>query len=293
MSATNLATAHEIYSKRVLKKLQRALAALQAFSTSLSDELADIGETIKIPLISPDAVAPWDAATNNFVRSAAELKEVSLKIVDRIICGFQITGTQMSNFRPSWWEGKADLNVEEIADKILSAVAALVTPENFGDEAGDKTAVALAKFGPSSIADVRAFAVKRQMKVARSVLALNPDFFSALLGKLDANVYGGRESIVGGTIPGLLGFRAIVELPQLAGPGFLCHPDAIAVGTRKIPLADTSPYKLVRDITEPETGLTMTNVVLVHGPDGSLNDSINASYVTGVGNEDALVRLVA
>ena len=290
--ATSIATAQEIYSKRFLKGLQRALAALRAFSTSFSDEFAGIGDTVKVPLISPDAVAPWNAADNNFVRTAATLKEVPLAITARIIAGFGITSEQMNAFRPNWWEGKADMNVEEVADTILAAVAALVKKENYGDTAADKFTVALAAFGPDAVADLRAAAVKRKMRLARSVLALNPDFFSKLLGKLDANTYGGREAVVGGTIPGLLGFRAVVEIPQLAIPGFLCHPDAIAVATRKIALPDTTPYSLVRDITEPETGLTMTNVVYTHGADGSLNNSVNASYAAGVGNDKSLVRLI-
>ena len=291
--ATSVATAQEIYSKRFLKGLQRALAALRAFSTSFSDEFADVGDTVKVPLVSPDTVGSWNATTNNFVRTAATLKEVKIPIIDRIIAGFGITAEQMNNFRPNWWEGKADMNVEEVADTILAAVAALVTKETYGDTDADKFNVALAKFTPDVIADIRAFAIKRKMRQARSVLALNPDFFSKLLGKLDANVYGGREAIVGGTIPGVLGFRAIVEIPQLAIPGFVCHPDAIAVATRRIALPDTTPYKLVKDITEPETGLTMTNVVYTHGADGSLNDSVNASYACGAGNEKALFRLIA
>jgi hypothetical protein len=290
--ATSVATAQEIYSKRFLKGLQRALAALKAFSTSFSDEFAEVGDTVKVPLVSPDAVGSWDAADNNFVRASAALKEVSLKIKARIIAGFAVTSEQMNNFRPNWWEGKADMNVEEVADTILAEVAALVTAENYGDTNADRFNVALAKFSPDAVADIRAFAVKRKMRQARSVLALNPDFFSKLLGKLDANVYGGREAIVGGTIPGVLGFRAIVEIPQLEIPGFLSHPDAIAVATRKIALPDTAPYRLVKDITEPETGLTMTNVVYTHGPDGSLNDSVNASYACGVGSGGALFRLV-
>lgn len=290
--ATSVATAQEIYSKRFLNGLQRALAVLKAFSTSFSDEAREIGEGVKCPLVSADTVAAWNATSNNFVRTAATLKEVIVTLNHRLIAGFAITSEQMATFRPSWWEGKADANVEAVADEILAAVAALVTADNYGDTAADKTAVSLATFGRKSIAGIRAAAVKRKMRTARSVLCLNPDFFSALLGDLDANVYGGRDAIVGGTIPGLLGFRAICEIPQYEGPGFLCHPSAIAVAARKVPLADEGPYKLVKEITEPETGLVLTNVVLAYGPDGSLNNSITALYGVDVGDEGALLRLV-
>ncbi len=236
--ATSVATAHEIYSKRFLKGLQRALAALRAFSVSFSDEAREIGESVKCPLASPDTATAWNADDNNFHRSASSPRDISVALNQRLIAGFNISSEQMANFHPNWWEGKAEMNAEEIADTILAAVAALVTADNFGGGVADKTTVALATFGRKAVAGIRAAAVKRKMRTARSVLCLNPDFFSALLGDLDANVYGGREAIVGGTLPGILGFRAIVEIPQYSGPGFLCHPDAIAVASRKVPLAD-------------------------------------------------------
>jgi hypothetical protein len=290
--ATSVATAHEIYSKRFLQGLQRALALLKAFSTSFNDEAREIGEGVKCPLVSADTVAEWNATTNNFVRPATTLNEVIVALTHRLIAGFKITSEQMATFRPNWWEGKADADVVAVADQVLAAVAALVTADNYGDTAADKTTVALATFGRKAVAGVRAAAVKRKMRPAQSVLCLNPDFFSALLGDMDANVYGGREAIVGGTIPGLLGFRAVAEIPQYEGPGFLCLPSALAIASRKIPLADEGVYKLVKDITEPETGLVMTNVILAYGPDGSLNDSVSCLYGADVGDDGALMRLV-
>jgi hypothetical protein len=290
--ATTITTGQEIYSNKFISGLTKALAALKAFSTSFTDEARETGEYVKVPLVSADAVAAWNATSNNFVRTAATLKQVSVDLASRIIAGFAITSDQMNYFRPNWWEGKADLNVQEVADTLLDAVAALVTAETYGDAATDKTNVALASFNRKAVSAIRAAAVKRKMRPVRSALCLNPDFFSALLSDLDANVYGGKEAIVGGAIPGILGFRSIVEIPQLDTPGFICHPDAIAVATRKVSLADESVYKLVRDITEPETGLTMTNVVLAYGPDGSLNNSISCSYGVAVGNDGSLMRLV-
>jgi hypothetical protein len=290
--ATSITTGQEIYSNRFLSGLTKAIAALRAFSTSFTDEAREVGEYVKVPLVSADTVSAWNATNNNFVRSAAATKQVSVDLSNRIIAGFAITSEQMAYFRPNWWEGKADLNVQEVANTILTAVAALVTADNFGDTADDKTSVTLGSFGRKAVAGIRAAGVKRKMIPARSALCLNPDFFSALLSDLDSQVYGGRDAIVGGVIPNLLGFTSIIEIPQLNGPGFLCHPDAIAVATRKVPLADEGPYKLVKDITEPTSGLTMTNVILAYGPDGSLNNSINAAYGCAVGNDGALMRLV-
>lgn len=292
MGATSIATAQEIYSMRFLKALTRALAAIKVFSTSFSDEAKEVGEVVKCPLVTPDALGNWDASTNNFVRSAAALTEINVTLANRVIAGFAITTDQMLNFRPNWWEGKADLNVQVVADTIINAMAALVTSANYGDAPTDKFSVALASFSRKAVAGIRAQVVKRKMRPNRSVLVLNPDFYSALIGDLPAQEYGGSEAIRSGIIPNLLGFAAVTEMPQYDGPGFVCHPDALAVATRRIPLPDTVAYKLVSDLTEPDTGLTMTQVIYTHGPDGSLNNSINASYGVAVGNERALMRLV-
>lgn len=290
--ATNLATAQEIYSKKFFKALQAEIPRLRAFSTSFTDELIEPGETIKVPLVSPDAVGAWDADSNNFKRPEAALVEVSLPARAPLIAGFSISPSQMRTFRPNWWEGKAETNVEEISDTVLTDIAGLITKDNYGDDDGDKLNVKLPKFGPDDVATIRGAAVKRKLRVSRSVLGLNPDFYSKLLGALPANLYGGREAYHAGIIPGLLGFRAVVEIPQLDAPGFVCHPDAIAVGTRRFGLPSDKPYLLVRDITEPSSGLTLTIVIYPDGPSGSLSYSVTCVPAIGVGNDKALMRLV-
>jgi len=290
--ATNIDTACEIYSQRFLKGLVRALPRLRVFSNSFTDEAREVGEVIRVPLVSADTVAAWNATSNNFQRSSASLVDVKVDLNTRLIAGFAITSEQMVNFRPNWWEGKAERNAKNVCDTMIAAFVALVTPGNYGDTAADKLGVKLASFNRKALGPIRAAAVAKKLVPEDCALCLSPDFYSALLNDLDALVYGGREAIVGGVIPGLLGFANIVEVPQLTIPGFVCHPDAIAVATRKIALADTSVYKLVTEVTEPETGLTMTEVVYPHGPDGSLNHSVNAAYGASVGNKDAMLRLV-
>lgn len=292
MSTTNTNVAAVIYAKRFLAGLTRQLAPLAAFSIDFSDEAKNVGEAVNVPLISADTAAAWNDISNNFGRSAVNLVDRPVKLDDRRIAGFQITPAQMANFHPQWWEGKADLNTAEMADAILGAVVGLVTADNFGDEAADKKSVSLTGFGRKAITPIRAAAIAKKLRINRSVLALNPEFFSALLGDLDANVYGGRDAIVGGVIPGLFGFNAVVELPQLEIPGFVAHPDAIAVAGRAIPFLGTAPYERVQNITEPATGMVMTNVLYIDGATGKGNFSVNALFGKSVGESTSLMRLV-
>lgn len=293
MATTNTNVAAEIYSKRFLAGLTTQLAPLRQFSTDFSPEAKQVGDTVRVPLISADSAAAWDDTSNNFSGTAEDLTDREVVVDDRRIAKFTITPAQMANFHPNWWEGKADLNVMEVADAVLDQVAALVTGDNYGDTAADKMTVSLAGFGRKSVAAIRAKAIKdKKLRMNRSVLALNPEFFSALLGDLDANVYGGREAMVTGVIPGLLGFRSIIEIPQLTGPGFVCHPDAIAIAARKIAFLSTKPYEKVQDVVEPETGLLMTNVIYVDGSTGHGTFSVNVLFGEEVGRSDTLMRLI-
>ena len=291
--AEETTTGHEIYAARTIKGLTRQLAPLKAFSTNFDAEAKEKGETIKVSLVTPDTVAAWNAANNNFKRTVNDKAQTSITFGEPIITGFAVTAANIRNFRKEFWEGKADLNTLEICDSVLATIAALITGANYGDTAKDKQTVSLAGFNTSVIAAIRAKAIAdKKLRIPLSVLALNPVYFSELLGKLDANVYGGRDAIVGGIIPGLLGFRAVVEIPQLAIPGFVCHPDAIAVAARAHMPVSSKPYEAVNQITEPETGLTLTHVEYCSGDDGSLSDSVSALVASGVGNSKSLLRLI-
>jgi len=286
-------TGHEIYAAQAIKGLTRQLAALKAFSIDFSADAARKGESVNVGLITPDAVGEFNSTSNNFKRSAQTVQQISLKFGAPLITGFAVTPDQMNNFNPSWWADKADLNTLEICDTVLSGVAALATAANFGDTAKDKQTVSLAGFDKKVITAIRAKAIKdKKLRIPFSVLALDPVYFSELLGSLDANVYGGKEAIQGGVIPGLFGFRMVIEVPQLTIPGFVASPDAIAIAARSYQPASKKPYENVQLITEPETGLTLTHVEYCSGDDGELSDSVNALVKSGVGNSAALMRLV-
>lgn len=290
--ATDTDTAVELYSNKFISGLTKALAALRAFSLDLSDDVKEPGETVNVPLVSADTVADWNATINNYGRTAATMVCKTVALNKRKICGFAITSAQMANFRPNYWEGKADLNQKEMADAVVTSVTDLVTGANYGDTDADKLSVALATFGRKAIAALRGKIVAAKLNPAKSVLALNPDFFSALLADLDSQVYGGRDAIVGGAIPGLLGFRSIIEVPQFSAPGFVCHPDALAVASRKVTPADTTPYREFGSMVEPETGLALNRVWFTNGNDGQSNFSTECLYGCDVGNAESLIRLV-
>jgi hypothetical protein len=285
---------HEFYARKILRELPAQLNFLGAFSTDCSGEV--VGEkvkSIKVPLVEMDEAATFNRATNNFARPAGTPKTAEVSFGDPIIAGFAVTADQASKIEKRWWEGKAELNASAVAASAQTAVTNLVTKANF--EKAVTSVGASSSFAKSGVAKIAA-AVENstnRLRVKFSTLALSGEYFYALLAGLDANVYGGSEAIRGGVIPGLFGFRKVMLVHGLDIPGFVCEPSCIAFAARGFRPADDKPYTVVRELKEPESGLSLTLVEYPDGPSGDLSESVTTRIGAAVGESGALVRLVA
>ena len=275
-------TGHEFYSRRVLKTLPTQLNFLGAFSTDISDEVKDPGEKIQIALVEADAAGTFDRANNNFARPAGTPKKATVTFGDPLITGFAVTAAQARNIQRRWWEGKADLNVNSIAASASTAVTNLITDSNFEKVVTNVGKIAAAVSNSTN-----------KLRVKFSTLALSGEYFYALASSLDANVYGGSEPVKNGVIPGLLGFNKVMLMHGYDGVGFVCEPSAIAFGARAFRPVDDTPYRAVREIKDPESGLTLTLVEYPDGPSGDLSESVTCQIGAAVGDANALVRLAA
>ena len=284
---------HELYAKKVLKVLPAQLNFLGAFSTDISDEVKDPGDKIQISLVEADAAGTFDRANNNFARPAGTPKKATVTFGDPLITGFAVTAAQARNIQRRWWEGKADLNVNSIAASASTAVTNLVTDSNFEKVVTNVgNAASFVKSGVGKIAAAVSNATNK-LRVKFSTLALSGEYFYALASSLDANVYGGSEPVKNGVIPGLLGFNKVMLMHGYDGVGFVCEPSAIAFGARAFRPVDDTPYRAVREIKDPESGLTLTLVEYPDGPTGDLSESVTCQIGAAVGDAGALVRLTA
>ena len=286
-------TGHEFYSRRLIKVLPAQLNFLGAFSTDVSDEVKDPGEKIQIPLVEMDEAGAFDRANNNFARPAGTPKTATVTFGNPLITGFAVTAAQARNIQKRWWEGKADLNVNSIAASASTAVTNLITDSNFEKVVTNVgNAASFVKSGVGKIAAAVSNATNK-LRVKFSTLALNGEYFYALAASLDANVYGGSEPVKNGVIPGLLGFNQVMLMHGYDGVGFVCEPSAIAFGARAFRPVDDTPYRAVREIKDPESGLTLTLVEYPDGPTGDLSESVTCQIGAAVGDAGALVRLTA
>ncbi len=292
MSNTLTNTALQIYSNKVIDAIMRPLAPLFAFSLDLSPAPAQKGADIRVPLITADTAGDFDSATNNYSRTKADLKDKIVHVTKRKVSGFGIDNVQALGYPSQWWERKARADANSVAAAIMDDLQALITPDNFGNKDTDKIAIPLAGFKQQSIAAIRAAAVRKGLSTDVSTLVLNSDFFSALLSTLDAHTYGGPEAIRTGRIPFLYGFSQIIEWPNLNIPGFVAHPDAIAVANRYLPPVDPRAYEEVGTVTDDESGLTLGIIRFTDRPSGLMSTSVEGLYGMDVGQENGMLRIV-
>lgn len=286
-------TGHEFYSRKVLKVLPQQLNFLGAFSTDISGELLGPSKSVEVPLVEMDEAGTFNRTSNNFARPAGTPKSATVTFGDPIITGFAVTADQASKIEKRWWEGKAELNATAVAASASTAVTNLVTESNFAKVVtGVGAASAFAKSGVAKIAAAVESSTNK-LRVKFSTLALSGEYFFALLAGLDANVYGGTEAIRNGVIPGLFGFGKVMLMHGLEIPGFVCEPSAIAFASRGFRPADDKPYRAIREIKDPESGLTLTLVEYGDGPSGDLSESVTTRIGAAVGDAGALVRLQA
>ena len=274
--------------------LPAQLAFLGAFSTDISGEvLGEKSKSVHVPLVEMDAASAFNRTNNNFARQAGTPKSVEVTFGDPIIAGFGVTADQASKIERQFWEGKAELNMTAVAASAAGSVTSLVTKTNFAKAVtGVGAASAFTKTGVAKICAAVEDSTNK-LRVQFSTLVLSGEYFYYLLAGLDAAAYGGTEAIRGGVIPGLFGFRKVMTLPGLAIPGFVCEPSCIAFAGRGFRPADDKPYNAVREIKDPESGLTLTLVEYPDGPTGDLSESVTTRIGAAVGDGGALVRLVS
>ena len=286
-------TGHEFYSRKVLKVLPAQLNFLGAFSTDVSGELLGPSKSVEVPLVEMDEAGTFNRTSNNFARPAGTPKSATVTFGEPIITGFAVTADQASKIEKRWWEGKAELNATAVASSASSAITNLITDSNFEKVVtGVGAAAAFAKSGVAKIAAAVENSTNK-LRVKFSTLALSGEYFYALLAGLDASVYGGTEAIRNGVIPGLFGFGKVMLMHGLEIPGFVCEPSAIAFASRGFRPADDKPYRAIREIKDPESGLTLTLVEYGDGPSGDLSESVTTRIGAAVGDSGSLVRLVS
>lgn len=257
---------------------------LRDFACDFSGDVADYGSTVAVPVIKATA-SEFDTTANNFETDSGTLKfhNVALDHHPKATIAVPSSSVFEAPGAP-WWGKMKEATAQAVSESISTGVAALFTTSACTGEKIELSTVTMA-----SIAALR---TKCAGRVGKTVLALAPVQFATLLGCLDSAVYGGTEAVRAGHIPGLFGFKSVIQLRDLGFAGALIPQDALAIAARGT-LKGDEPLVEAETITD-ENGLPLS--VARHFAGSTRQMFVNADLVWGaqivMGDKVSLVSLI-
>ena len=202
------------------------------FAHDMSDDVADFGATIKVPVVSATAselcLHPGEGQTLNDYETdtgATDWADVVLNHQPKATQRAPAAAVFDAPNAPYWEKFKTAL-VEAVAANISIVLGGLFTA---GACTGGKAV--MASVTKANLAKLRTETLGR---VRSTVLALDPVAYADALAVLDVDGNAGDEAIMQGYIRGLYGFKAVVMMNDLPGgvKGALIPDTAVAVAAR-------------------------------------------------------------
>lgn len=269
-------------ANEALVKVSKDINIIKLFAYDLSDEAAGNNSVIKVPVIDAGAATAFDA-THDYETLTGSVAYVPVTLDTQVKATFKFDGMDILDTpNAPYWNKCAEGGATSVSTAISKAFGGLFTaPEEGG------VSLTVSKSG---LAKLRKECAGR---IADTVLALAPEQYADALALFDANVYGGADAIKNGMIPGLYGFKAVVELRD-AGEGVkgaLIPSNAIAVASRAVEVGDDSCYREIGNVSD-ENGFTLT--VMRHGSAAKGMGFLNVTTMFGMAKvqPDAIKILV-
>ena len=190
----------------------------------------------------------------------------------------------------NYWEEKARLNANELADGILQAVAALPV------SAKVTNSIQLAKDTCTyeDIIDIAAKADSLNIRAREATLYLaNADFYRLLKSLTFSQV--GTTSITKGDLGVDFGFSRIVCLPpQVTGGGFVGTANLVAIASKPYlgeQVGARGDILVERLLTEPNTGLTVVETLVSNPCTKSTVHNLDVWYGAEIANPKAGLKI--
>lgn len=247
------------------------------FAVDFSDDFADYGTTIKVPVANATAselnLNPGQGETlNDYETDSGNVSYVNVVLNHQPKATFKAPKAAVFEApnAPYWGRMRTAL-VNALDANISTTIGGLFTT----------TACAGGKVVLASVTKATLAGLVKECKgrVASTVLGLNPANYATALSILDSTAYGGAEAIRQGYIPQLYGFKAVVCLRDLpAGvTGALIPDTAIAVAARAT-VKDFSGF-IEGDNVMDENGFPIT--VTRHFSPAKRDEFLNADVLWG------------
>lgn len=232
-----------IITKIVVEGFKPTLAPIKAFSTNISDELGNSGQSATLHLLTRGtAPAIQDVSTNPIDYTPANITSaLNFTPVNVVLGRYAPNGTQFTEkdlaLSPNkdLVEESTGTLVSQLSNSILTDIFSVITPSNFTNS----VSVSAAAFTYAVYNTVLTAAMNLNMPVPTTTFVLDNTRFQQLVSSLPGlpgvNV---TDVMWSGQIPGrALGGATVIRSSTLPAGcvGFVCSKEAIAVAARPLP----------------------------------------------------------
>lgn len=243
-----------------MQKLMARMTSIQDFAHNYREtEMAPYSGVVIPSLRGMTDAAEFNETSNNYGSGSNEFDGITVTLDKHYVKSLAVSDADLAQTRLDWAREAGIAIGDAIGKAANDYVVGLINTTNIS-AASQK--VVIGGTAKQNFADLFATANEKGLDVSETVLMLTPSYFAKLLGTLDANVYGGVEAIRGGRIPGLYGFKAVVNVPNMTTTGdvvgALCDVNSIGVATRLItPMAGAYPsfWTAVDDVNGLAVGM--------------------------------------
>ena len=251
-----------IFAQQALIAFTAKLAPLRAFSRSLDDSAAKVGDAIVIPYISAATATTFNATSANYQTGGGAVTHNTVSINQHKVVTFDITDLQAANSSGARFDDLAFAAGRALGDLVLQNIWKLITTTNFG-AASITTSESL--YTLASLIEMRKVLAGRNVDVDPGMCSFihNTVVGASLLGTanvLQAYQIGDNQAARQGTLGQLVGFPTYETniLPTAATSlvSFATHPDAINVAMRYLEPLAASEYLAVERVADP-SGIVM------------------------------------
>lgn len=249
------------------------LEQLALFSTDFSLDAAKIGSGVAVEVLS--AAAGDFGASNGYTVSTNAIKPTTVTLNKHKKSTFTIGDTDaLENELAPVWANLAPVAGKAIAKAVVGDVCALLTA------AGAQAKIVKAAATLADFAAIRAEVVAKDIDPTDATLMLTPEYYAKLLAVLPTNVIGDSEAVRRAVIGSFLGFKAVVEAPNISGAiGYVVPTGAVCVAARAIvPVKAGGNLVEFGTIQDETTGFVFGQRVVVDADQGTCSWTVDALY---------------
>lgn len=251
----------KLIAQTALESFVADMEGLALFTTSYSSEVVRRGATVEVPLVANLTATTFD---NDYTAEGGTLSNVSVSINNHKIVSVSISDTEYSKSSVAEVTKFSTQAGKALAQAVLESVYGLFVTTASSAAQYAATLTNLSAFTITNARSLRKALSDAKVPQTDRALILNTSLYDSLLsqsGLLDAGAFGGRDAIVDGRVPRVLGMNVyeslVLPTNSISLSGIAVHPNAVAIAVRSLEPQAPSEYLAASTVTDPQTGLTI------------------------------------